>query len=229
MNTGAGHKVYINPTHMTQHRDVLPYLEEALLQVFPPEGQIFYKVDIDMGRIIGHQACVRVSDSDTFIHAQRKNREGLTRFVLNRNMEPTSYVTVVLARDRKKEHIYRVLTAYIGRVSEREPTDASIKTDEEMAVCVDFWTKHALVWGSQIVVPGTEQPPLSETELEFEFEGLTETGHKQTYIQSPQGIFAICCSCKAMMMPNRGAGMACDSCQHEWELEMSHDYDAGEL
>lgn len=229
MNTGAGHKVYVNPTHMAQHRDVLPYLEEALLQVFPPEGQIFYKVDVDMGRIIGHQACVRVTEDDTFIHAQRKNRAGLTRFVLNRLSEPTSYVTIVLARDRKKENIYRVLTAYIGRVSEREPTDPSIKTDVEMAVSVAFWKDRALVWGSQIVVPGTEEPPLQEVELEFDFEGLTETGHKQMYTQSPQGIFAICCSCKAMMMPNRGGGMACDKCQHEWEIEMSHDYDNGEL
>ena len=64
---------------------------------------------------------------------------------------------------------------------------------------------------------------------EFDFEGTTDTGHRQWYTQSPQGIFAICCNCKAMMMPNRGAGMACDNCQHEWEMEMSHDYDMGEL
>ena len=74
-----------------------------------------------------------------------------------------------------------------------------------------------------------ELPPVNDAELEYEFEGFTDTGHPQTYVQSPSGTFAICCTCKAMMMPNRGAGMACTTCQHEWDTEMAHDYDAGEL
>lgn len=156
MKTGAGHLVYVNPTHMAQHVDVLPFLEEALSQVFPPENQIFYKVEIDLGRIIGVQQRVTVTEDDHFIFAQRTQRGGLTRFVVNRDPIPTQSVTIVMARDRKQKHIYRVLTAYVGSVSEREPTDPSIKTKAEMDVALNFWKDQALIWGSQDTIEGTE-------------------------------------------------------------------------
>lgn len=44
-----------------------------------------------------------------------------------------------------------LLTAYFGETSEVEPWDARA-TDASR----QFWNSHALVWGSEPVIPGTE-------------------------------------------------------------------------
>lgn len=158
MKTGDGHRVYVNPTHMAQHQDVLPLLEEALSQVHPPSDKVFYKTHVDMGRIVGYQQCVNVNNqTDKFIFARRAGRSGLTRFVLDREPVETPYVTVVLARDRRGRDNYRLLTAYVGAVSEKEPTDPSIKTPAELAIAEEFWKDRALIWGSQTIVHETVQ------------------------------------------------------------------------
>lgn len=33
----------------------------------------------------------------------------------------------------------------------------------------------------------------------------------------------VCVQCKACVMPNRGSGMLCDSCAHEFDLHCEHD------
>ena len=60
-------------------------------------------------------------------------------------------------------------------------------------------------------------------------EMTNEYGHLQTYMQDEASLFPVCSSCHAMVMPNRGQGMLCDQCSHDIFIEMSHDYDMGEL
>lgn len=159
MKTGAGQRVFVNPTHMKQHQDVLPFLEDAVSRIIPPEHQIFSKHQVDYDQVLGLAAKVEARPGDQYIYAQRKGRPGLTRFVTNRDYEVSYSVTVVMCKDvraSKKEPTFRVLTAYIGGLAEREPDDPSVITDEEKAVTTKYWTDNVLVWGSQEIVPGTE-------------------------------------------------------------------------
>ena len=39
----------------------------------------------------------------------------------------------------------------------------------------------------------------------------------------------VCPQCHCLVMPNRGQGCMCESCNHEALIEFQHDYDSGEL
>ena len=39
----------------------------------------------------------------------------------------------------------------------------------------------------------------------------------------------LCPTCHCCVMPNRGQGMICDTCDHEFTLHCQHDYDEGML
>lgn len=237
MITATGHKVYINPTHMKQHQDVLPFLEEALAKITPPTDKVFAKYQVDMGRVIGLSSRVKVGPGDMFIWAQRTHRTNLTRFVLDRKAEPCQFVTIVMSRDKPRasrpEPTYRILTAFIGEMAEKEPGDTSIR-DDERERCIKYWQENALIWGSQETVPGTEcdgDPTSIPEDEEFVYEGVTSTGHPQMYLRTSDGSsdIAVCCTCNAYMMPNSGRGMACDSCQHTAYMEAAADYDEANL
>jgi hypothetical protein len=56
-----------------------------------------------------------------------------------------------------------------------------------------------------------------------------EYGYPQTMQEGGPGQkdHPVCSCCYACVMPNRGQGTACDTCQSEAAMEMSHDYDMG--
>lgn len=98
---------------------------------------------------VGNSTCVSTRDEDEIVYARREGREGLTRFVKNRQPMPCRCVTVILRR-RCDSGAYEVMTAYIGQRAPREPCP---KAGSE---AFEFWSTHALVWGSEPVVEGTE-------------------------------------------------------------------------
>ena len=139
MKTYEGTPVFVDFQHLQQHSTVLPFLKEALEAVHA-YGR-FCKVTVDMGRVIGVSECVETTDSDTIVMRQRPGRPNLTRFVLNRTPQPSSDITVVMVRQGKG---YRLLTAYIGNLAEKEPGDPSL-TERDRAKSEAFWSCHALV------------------------------------------------------------------------------------
>ena len=73
-----------------------------------------------------------------------------------------------------------------------------------------------------------------EEEEDFYEVQVNPHGFPQTYQRNSHGYSSaadspVCSQCQAAVMPNRGQGTACDSCQHEFLLECQHDYDTGEL
>lgn len=158
MRTANGARVFISPKHMAQHQDVLPFLEDAVSRITPPEDKIFSKHQIEFDQPIGLAACIKAQPGDEYVWAHRTDRDGICRFVTNRPYELSSSVTVVLFKDErssKKQLTYRVLTAYIGQIGEKMPDDKSIQSDYELLKSIRYWTEHVLVWGSQEVIPGT--------------------------------------------------------------------------
>lgn len=143
-----GMNVQANIAHMQQHLDSLPFIQEALDKI-DTKNQEFIKVEIDLGRVIGTTTLVKTTDSDEIVFAIRNDRRILSRFVKNREGQPCQTIVIIL---RKLEGIrYKLLTAYIGRLAEKEAGDHSIMTESEYATCKAFWNQHAMLWDESAV------------------------------------------------------------------------------
>jgi hypothetical protein len=130
------------------HEGVERLLPEALGRV-ESAGRNFLVEEVAMGRLVGETSCVETLSSDEVLYAQRSGRAGLTRFVKNRVAQPCDSVVVILKRISPAEYV--LVTAFVGRRPEPEPWDKNA-TEKSVA----FWQTHALVWGSEPVIPGTE-------------------------------------------------------------------------
>lgn len=138
---------------LSQHREVWDILPEALTKI-NPQGLDFLSVQVDMGRVVGQTIRVETKPGDDILYARRIGRQGLTRFVKNRQPEPCSSVVVVLKKGGGNYYI--LLTAFIGTRCPLEPWDPEIKTLEEKRKAVEFWNRNALIWGCQDTIAGTE-------------------------------------------------------------------------
>lgn len=108
----------------------------------------------DMGRVVGSCDVVTVDGSDEIVYGVRKNRDddGLVPFTKTRHGTPCPYVAVHLVPEPDKT--YMLSSAWIGKFGDDdEPFPQSPNANERSA---DFWSKHAFVYGSQEIVPGTE-------------------------------------------------------------------------
>lgn len=131
------------------HPGVEQLLPEALSRIESFERQ-FLVEEVDFGRPVGETICVTTVAGDEIVYAQRPKRFGLSRFVKNRVPEPSSVVTVILKRD-DREGVYVLITAFVGSAAPPEPWDRN--ATEESVV---FWSSHALIWGVEPTIPGTE-------------------------------------------------------------------------
>jgi hypothetical protein len=148
LKSADGVVVDIPVSHLKQHSDVLEHLG-LVISGITTGNQSVIKEEIDMGRVIGTTDCVKTDRFDDIVYAQREGRPWTTRFVLDREPEPCSHITVVMKRNGDQ---YKLLTAYIGRMAEKEPDDLSIRDNHEYMRAKHYWDSHALVWGRQEVV-----------------------------------------------------------------------------
>jgi hypothetical protein len=131
------------------HNDVLQILPGALSKV-ESNGRKFIVEEIQMGRIIGETICVATKPGDQIVYAKRPKRFGLTRFVKNQKPELSSSVVTILKKAEEGD-FFILITAFIGNIAEPEPWDRNATEKSR-----DFWETHALVWGYEEIVPGTE-------------------------------------------------------------------------
>jgi len=130
------------------HTPAENYLEDLLRKC--EFTQPFVNHSFDYGYTIGENDCVKTSDKDVIYYAQRQNRKGLTRFVKNREPEPTNFVTIVMKFDKAGSY-YVMITAFVGKKAEPEIWDLnSIRRDARgfdaaMEASLQFWAKHALI------------------------------------------------------------------------------------
>ena len=136
-------------SHAEEYPQLLALLPEALLKI-NPQGRGFIAEEVDMGREIGDSILVETKPGEVIIFAQRLNRQGLTRFVKNRQPESCQYVTVLLKK-ADEGRFYILMTAYVGRRTPDEPWSEFAPSES-----VEFWSSHALIWGMSLIVPNTE-------------------------------------------------------------------------
>jgi len=145
---GSGEAV-IDRLNSHIHRGVAPLLPEALSRIVSG-GRSFINEEVVFDRIIGETICVATGPGDQIVYAIRSGRAGHTRFVRNRKPEACASMVVVLKKAEESDQ-YILITAFIGRKAELEPWDKGA-TEKSLA----FWSSHALIWGGEPVVPGTE-------------------------------------------------------------------------
>lgn len=152
--TKNGKTVYVDTqgshaaTHLADTLNLLELVQEAITGIVLNKDNTY--VDKDMGRVVGLSDLVETNETDKVLYAKRLNRDNYTRFVLNRQAEPTNFVTLVLRKD--SEDNYELWSAWIGRAVPQFPGDEFETPDSR-----PFWQNHALVWGNQIVQLNTER------------------------------------------------------------------------
>lgn len=158
MKLASGEPVYDrNNSHI--HEGVMRLLPAAFARI-DSEGRQFLVEEVDYGRPIGETICVATGRGDEIVYSKRPKRFGYSRFVKNRNPEPYNAVTVILKRDGHEDY-YVLITAFVGPRPEPEPWDRknfSQQSDPQEAErrAQEFWSSHALVWGCEETIPGTE-------------------------------------------------------------------------
>ena len=149
----SGENIYNTSNNHIHYNVEMESLLPQALEKINSLNRDFFVESIDFGKIIGESRCVETSEKDEILYAQRKMRSGQTRFVKNKQLEPTSFLTVIL----KKIHGgYKIVSAFIGSKAEREPWDKSIRDNDELERSKSFWSTHAIVWGTERIIPGTE-------------------------------------------------------------------------
>jgi CRISPR-associated protein Csx3 len=136
-------------SHAASHGTALPLLAEAFSHVHA-SGRAEFCEEVDFGRNIGETICVATESGDNIVFAQRPNRRGITRFVKNHEPEPTQKVTACFKR--VSGGAYLLMTAFVGGRAPAEPWDRKWATAESFT----FWNTHALLWGREETIPGTE-------------------------------------------------------------------------
>lgn len=124
-------------------------LREALARI-NLQAVGFAQCLVDFGRFVGLSTCVRTDDRDTIVYAQRERRRGLTRFVKHRRPLSCSTIMVIL-KQTADPNTWVLITAFIGGHAEPEPWDM-----KATSLSHDFWASHALIWGSEPVLAGSE-------------------------------------------------------------------------
>lgn len=134
-------------THFADH----PKLVDSVKKIIPTIeiiGDVF-RVDRDIGEEVGTIDLVETDEQDEVVYAKRPLRDVYSRFVKNKTSRPTSWVTIDLRKSGDNE--YSLHTAFTGRLTPSFPGGDYLPDQSKQ-----FWSTHALVWGSQEIVPGSE-------------------------------------------------------------------------
>ena len=118
---------------------------EIALFLIDSEGRDYLVEQVDCGEVIGHARCVETGPQDSIVYGYRHGRDGLTRFVLDREPEPTTNATAVLKRHEQLPGIMILISAWAGSKSQPEPWDENLRDMASLAASQAFWSNRALI------------------------------------------------------------------------------------
>ncbi len=140
----SGLSVYVGEEtlkHMEAHSDVqIAHVKEAISKL--EYNAPFWIGAVDLGRSVGKDHCVEITDADDVRMEVRPNRDGATPIVYGRSAADTSLVVIGICHD--DDGLETLFTAFYGQLAPKEPWDPHLK-DEERAESERFWSTHALV------------------------------------------------------------------------------------
>lgn len=135
-------------THISKTPRLLEYAKKIIPTIEANEDVI--RFDVDTGVEVGTTDLIETTDNDEIVYAMRPLRTQYSRFVKNKQSQPTSWITLDLRKTGKAE--YNLYTCFVGRLTPSFP-GGNFLPDQSL----DFWSKHALVWGGQEIVPNSER------------------------------------------------------------------------
>jgi hypothetical protein len=149
--TRSGKSVYIDHEatkvglHLTEAPQLLQLVKEVLT-IRDVEGENV-ALEVDLGRIVGETSLIETTDDDEIVYARRLQRDKYTRFVKNKELMPTSWVTVIL---HKVDDGYNLWSAWCGKLVPTSPGG-----EDEMPKSQGYWRNHALVYDADIIQADT--------------------------------------------------------------------------
>ena len=151
--TKNGMDVYVDEesSHASTHFVDTPKLLDSVKRIIPTIDLVenHVRFEKDTGEEVGNSALVETYPGDDILYALRPRRTEYSRFVKNKLATSTNWITLDLRKS--EENQYDLYTAFAGRLTPSFP-GGDYLTEQS----VEFLSKHALVWGSQEIVSGTE-------------------------------------------------------------------------
>lgn len=145
--TRNGQAVYIDHEatkiglHIAEAPQLLDLVKEVL-SLNDADGENV-AIEHDLGRIIGETSLIETAVGDEIVYAKRLQRDKYTRFVKNKSLAPTSWVTVIL---HEADEGYNLWSAWCGQLVPTSPGG-----EDEMPKSQGFWGNHALVYDEAII------------------------------------------------------------------------------
>lgn len=138
-------------SHAATHINDTPGLKELVTEVISDTeltGE-YMQFHTNMGRIAGKTDLVETRPGDKVVYAKRLNRDTYSVFNLSRPPEPCSHVATAL--ELQDDGTYELVSTWIG------PSDSPSfpGTERETEDSKEFWSKHALAWGTQEIQSST--------------------------------------------------------------------------
>jgi hypothetical protein len=150
-----GKAVFLNEksTHAKTHIAHHPRLLEAVKAALPDitlDCELI-RLELKATEIIGTTDLVATTNEDEIVYALRVGRSIYSRFVKNKKPTPSKQFVIDVRQNRVSKNDYFLYTTYVGGLTPSFP--GGNFTPEKSRV---FWSNHALVYGTQELVPGTE-------------------------------------------------------------------------
>jgi hypothetical protein len=130
----------INRTESHIDLKLMDLVREAISGIEINQKVNYLEKEVFFDLPIGECEVVETNPDDKIVFRERKNRKGLSRFVVNRQKEQSNILTIVLKRAKEDPRFLTLITAYIDPKAPPEPYD---KMADEKAK--DYWKTHAFV------------------------------------------------------------------------------------
>lgn len=151
----GGHLLLSEETreHLVAHAEVDDrFVQEIASKIILPQDSSFFHEEVNMGRVMGRAGRVKTESiglDDPAWFVLRKGRVKPSRIVFDAEAPLVSTV-VVMADPTDDPNAYRLITAYIGKMSEREPHNKFINNPAEFIQAAKFWCREALVFERKV-------------------------------------------------------------------------------
>lgn len=142
MKTADGIAVFTHPSESHSHR---PDLDAEAVSKISVNGRPFVVETVDLGRVIGVDHLVPVTEEDEIVLYKRGRRPYESRMVLGLEPVETSQVTVIICRAGAEDGPewdgkYVLVTLFEGQAGRPEPYG-----NDDVPENREFWARHALV------------------------------------------------------------------------------------
>ena len=134
-------------THFAKHQNLKSLVSETISNIVLDTPIV--RLEIDTRSEVGLCDLVSTNETDEIVYAKRPLRHTYSRFAKNRQSEPTTWFVLDIRKQQNGD--YYLYTAFIGRLTPSFPGGSFLPEQSH-----EFWSNHALVWGSQEIVPGSE-------------------------------------------------------------------------